>query len=82
MTDQQIPADAVPPNTLAEGSEWDDSDALTLACRESGRDQITAIDCDGDVHVWGADAGWWETGFPYYGFEPYTIIHTGRKADQ
>lgn len=73
-------SDTVPENTLAEGSVWDDSDELTLACRESGRDQITAIDCDGDVHVWGADAGWWETGLPDYGFEPYTILHIGKPV--
>lgn len=82
MTDQTIPADAVPPNTLAVGSKWDDADALTLACKKSELDQITVIDCDGDVSVWGADAGWWEPGFPYYGFEPYTILHPGKKADQ
>ena len=74
--------DAVPPNTLAEGSEWDDADALTLACKQSELDQITVIDCDGDVHVWGAGAGWWEAGWPSYKFAPYTIIHAGRKADQ
>ena len=36
--------DTVPPNTLAEGSEWEDVDALARACRESGRDQIVVID--------------------------------------
>ncbi|MBP2333316.1 hypothetical protein [Corynebacterium freneyi] len=75
-------SDAVPPNTLAVGSEWDDADALTLACKHSELDQIVVIDCDGDASVWSAVAEWWEKGFPYYGFEPYTIIHTGRKADQ
>ena len=75
-------SDTVPPNTLSEGSKWDDEDALARACRESGRDQIVVIDKDGDVFVWGAVAGWWETAVPDYGFEPYTIIHEGKKADQ
>ena len=75
-------SDAVPESTLAVGSEWDDADALTRACEETGRDQITVTDRDGDVSVWGADAGWWETGLPDFGFEPYTIIHAGKKADQ
>ena len=75
-------ADPVPPNTLAVGSMWHDVDALTLACKESERDQITVIDCDGDVSVWGADARWWEMGLLDFGFEPYTIIHAGKKADQ
>ena len=82
-TDQEADtSDAVLPNTLAVGSEWDDADALTRACEETGRDQITVTDRDGDVSVWGADAGWWETGLPDFGFEPYTIIHAGKKADQ
>lgn len=68
------------PGTLTEGSVWEDVDALTLACKESERDQITVIDCDGDVYVWGADAGWWETGLPDYGFEPYTILHIGKPV--
>ena len=72
----------VPPNTLAVGSEWDDVDTMARACEESGRDQIVVTDKDGDVSVWGADAGWWETGSPDFGFEPYTIIHAGKKADQ
>lgn len=73
--------DAVPPNTLAVGSVWDDADALTLACRQSELNQIAVIDCDGDVHVWGADAEWWQT-WPSYGCAPYAIIHAGKKADQ
>lgn len=75
-------ADDVPPNTLAVGSEWGDSDALDRACRESGRDQITVIDCDGDVYVWDAGAEWWQTGFPTYGCEPFTILHAGKGGDQ
>ena len=82
-TDQGADApDAVPPNTLAEGSEWLDSDALARACRESGRDQIVVTDKDGDVFVWGADAEWWEAGLPERAYAPYTITHTGRKANQ
>lgn len=75
-------SDAVPESTLAVGSEWDDADALTLACRESGLDQITVIDCGGDVYVWGADAEWWQTGFPTYDRAPYTIAHDGKAVDQ
>lgn len=74
--------DAVPESTLAVGSVWHDVDALTRACRESGRDQITVTDRDGDVSVWGADERWWATGAPDYGFEPYTILHDGKKAHQ
>lgn len=74
--------DTVPPNTVAVGSVWGDADALTAACRESGRDQIAVTDRDGDVSVWGAIAGWWETGLPSDGYEPYTIIHTGKEANQ
>lgn len=73
-------SDAAPESTLAVGSAWEDVDALTLACKESERDQITVIDCDGDMYVWGADAGWWETGLPDYGFEPYTILHPGKPV--
>lgn len=40
------------------------------------------IDKDGDVSVWDADTRWWGTGAPDYGFEPYTILHAGKKADQ
>lgn len=75
-------SDTVPESTLAVGSEWEDVDALTRACEESGRDQIIVTDKDGDVSVWGADAGWWETGSPDCGFEPYTILHAGKEADQ
>ncbi len=76
------PREDVTPNTLAVGSVWDDADALTLACRQSELDQIAVIDCDGDVYVWGADAEWWQTGWPSYGCAPYTIIRAGKKADQ
>lgn len=74
--------DAVPPNTLAVGSEWGDIDALTQACEESGRDQIVVADCDGDVYVWEAGEGWWESGAPSDGYEPYTILHTGKEFGQ
>lgn len=68
------------PETLTEGSEWGDIDALTTACRESGRDQITVADTDGDVFVWGAGAEWWESGCPLAVDAPYTIIHTGKAG--
>ena len=71
-----------PPNTLTEGSEWDNVDALARACEESGRDQIVVADKDGDVFVWGVDAEWWETGLPGCDYAPHTIIHAGKKADQ
>lgn len=73
--------EAVPPNTLTEGSEWDSVDALARACDESGRDQIVVADKDGEVFVWGADAEWWETGLPGCDYAPHKILHTGRKAD-
>ena len=79
----QKPAPApAPPNTLTEGSEWDNVDALARACEESGRDQIVVADKDGDVFVWGVDAEWWETGLPGCDYAPHTIIHAGKKADQ
>ena len=70
------------PATLTEGSEWDDIGALTLACESSGRGQIVVSDCEGDAFVWGAGAGWWESGTPSDGYEPYTIIHAGKGGDQ
>ena len=70
----------VPPNTLDEGSMWDDADALARACKESGRDQITVIDCEGDVSVWGPDG--WETGVLIPEYDPYTILHDGKEVDQ
>ena len=73
--------EAVPPNTLGEGSEWDDADALSRACHESHRDQIVALDADGYAFVWSGDAEWWE-GSAKPKSAPYTIIHTGREADQ
>ena len=76
-----VPAPA-PPNTLTEGSEWDNVDALARACEESGRDQIVVADKDGDVFVWGVDAEWWETGLPGCDYAPHTILHAGKKADQ
>ena len=77
-----VDTDTVPPNTLAKGSEWDDTDALARACEESGRDQIVVADKDGDVFVWGVDAEWWETGLPGCDYAPHTIIHAGKKVDQ
>lgn len=70
------------PDHLAVGSEWDDLDALARACDESGRKQIAMVDKDGDVFVWGADEGWWETGLPGRDYAPFTIIYTGKKTDQ
>ena len=74
--------DAVPPNTLAEGSVWDDGDALEAACAGSWRDQIVIADKDGDVFVWSFDAEWWECGNPTPEFAPWTILHAGKEADQ
>lgn len=70
------------PATLTEGSEWGDIDALTTACRTSGRDQIVVADCQGDVSVWSAVSGWWEAGMPSDGYEPFTILHAGKGGDQ
>lgn len=75
-------SDAVPPNTLTVGSEWDDPHALARACRESGRDQIVVTDRAGDAHVWSSDEGWWEGSSPMPKFNPWTVRYTGRKADQ
>ena len=72
----------VPPNTLTEGSEWDNVDALARACEESGRTQITAIDREGDVSVWDASAENWHGPHPIQAYAPFTITHTGRKANQ
>ena len=71
----------MPPNTLADGSEWDDADALARACEESGRDQIAVLEHDGWVYVWDGMAEWWE-GSAQPDNAPFTIIHAGRKADQ
>ena len=71
----------VPESTLAVGSVWDDINALTDACEESGRDQIVVLDRTGDAYVWGGEAEWWEFSTPFR-FGPFTIIHAGRKADQ
>lgn len=79
MTEQMA---HVPPSTLAVGSVWHDADALTRACEVTGRDQIVVTDCDGDSRVWSADANWWATAAPIPEFAPYTIIDTGKGADQ
>ena len=78
----QKPAPApAPPNTLTEGSEWDNVDALARACRESGRDQIVVIDNSGGAYIWDEKAGWWEgSASPKY--DPFTILHAGLEADQ
>lgn len=73
--------EAVPPNTLAVGSEWVGVDALTRACEESGRDQIVVSGYDGYVSVWDNDANWWEGSAPPRA-APFTVIHTGKGADQ
>ena len=70
------------PDHLAVGSEWDDVDALTQACEESGRDQIIVLDHDGDAYVWSEAAEWWESVSPMSVNDPFTIIHTGKKTDQ
>lgn len=75
-------SDAVPESTLAVGSVWGSSGALAEACEETGRDQIVVTDKDGDVSVWGQNAGWWEGSTPTVGYEPFTIIHAGKKAHQ
>ncbi|PMC63406.1 hypothetical protein CJ204_00880 [Corynebacterium xerosis] len=71
----------VPPNTLAEGSEWDDADALARACEESKRDQIVVSEKSGYVFVWDDVAGWWK-GSAVPRFSPFTILHAGKKAHQ
>ena len=73
--------DTVPPNTLAEGSEWDDTDALARACRESGRDQIVVLDHAGGAYVWDEKAEWWEGSAPPQ-YSPFTILHIGLGSDQ
>ena len=73
--------DAVPESTLAVGSEWEDVDALARACKESGRDQIVVLDHAGGAYIWDEKAGWWEGSAPPK-YDPFTITHTGRKADQ
>ena len=75
-------ADTVPPNTLAVGSVWDDADALTRACEETGRDQITVTDNRGIVGVWDTGLQCWRASSPNADFAPFTIIHAGKKADQ
>lgn len=72
----------MPPNTLAVGSEWNDSDALEGACWGSWRDQITVIDRDGDVSVWDGRGEDWRILYPLQKYAPFTIIHAGKGADQ
>lgn len=72
----------VPPNTLAVGSVWDDLDDLIAACRKSGRDQIVVTESDGDVSVWNKSIDGWTPSSPTVGYEPFTIIHAGKEADQ
>ena len=69
------------PNTITLGSKWNSTDALADACEESERDQITVIDANGYAFIWAYDADWWE-GSAQPIDAPFTIIHTGRKADQ
>ena len=70
-----------PPNTIALGSKWNNTNALADACEESGRDQITVIDANNYAFVWAYDAEWWE-GSAQPTDAPFTIIHTGLEADQ
>ena len=74
--------DAVPESTLAVGSVWDDADALTEACEETGRDQIVVLNRDGDAYVWSCGADWWECGSPRSDSAPLTVLHAGQEADQ
>lgn len=74
--------DTVPESTLAEGSEWDDADALARACRESERSHIVVVDTRGTVGVWDTGLRCWRVSAPHSDFAPYTIIHTGKTADQ
>lgn len=74
-------SDAVPPNTLTVGSEWNSSYALAQACVESGYDRIVVSNQYGYVFNWDKEAGWCEgSASPH--FAPFTIIYTGRKADR
>ena len=77
------PAEApVPPNTLAVGSVWGDVYTMTRACDASGRDQIVVLDRDGDACVWSHYGEWWDGASPALGYEPFTILHAGKEADQ
>lgn len=79
--DTPAPA-TVPPNILAVGSEWDDVDAMAMACRESGRDQIIVLGCFGHAYVWSEVAEWWEVSRPRSDSAPFTVLHIGKEADQ
>ena len=75
------PAEAPAPlNTLSMGIVWDDADALEAACAGSRRDQITVIDCAGNVSVWDARRDDWRGSAPLRS-APFTIIHTGHETD-
>ena len=79
--DQEVDtSDTVPENTLAVGSAWEDVDALTLACKESERDQITVIDKRGIVGVWDAGRQGWRAYAPNADFSPFTILHIGKPV--
>lgn len=70
-----------PPNTLTLGSVWENADALEAACVRARRDQVTVIDCGGNVNVWDGHRGWWEGSAPLR-YAPFTILHAGTKANQ
>lgn len=75
-------SDAAPLNTLAMGIVWDDADALAQACRESESDHIVVVDKQGTVGVWDKGIRCWRVSAPHAKFAPYTIIHTGKKANR
>lgn len=78
-TDQETDTtSAVPPNTLAVGSVWDDAVTLVLACKKSRRGQIVIADSNGDVSVWNVRGDWLGECPPHPGCAPYTILHTGK----
>lgn len=73
-------SDAVPPNTLSAGSEWDDEEALSRACKESGRDHITVTSCDGRVSVWDEGKVGWRVCYPLSKYGPFTVLHEGTSV--
>lgn len=75
-------SDDVPESTLAVGSVWHEAFTLSLACRESGRNQIVVADKRGIVWVWDTGLQRWRGTGPHVDFAPFTVLHTGRKADQ